>query len=359
MTHWTPQTQASEDKCVSPFYAQDERIQGIRASHWWSGSCTHDYGSVTIAAIAGPLRPGAQERGSAFSRSEEVMTPAYYAVTLTDHGVRVEVTGTARAGVLRFTFLRGGEASLLVHANRKTQGAIPGGLARVDAARGTIAVSNPVQRIYAGSGRPAGFSGHVVARVEVPFDAVGTWGGTGVRAGRDGAAGRGRRLRGLRALPGSGRAGRDRPRRHVLHVARGGRAEPRRRDRKRRLRRGPRPGRVGLGERPRAGPRAGRLERRAAGLLHGPLPRPRCSRGSSATRTARTRASGAAAPSSGRSASTTTTTSRSGTRSAPSTRCSCSSSRNACPTSCARCSPRRTRAASCRTSPAGTATRAR
>ena len=91
---------------------------------------------------------------------------------------------------------------------------------------------------------------------------------------RDGATGRGRRLRGLRALPRSGRAGRDRPRRHVLHVARGGRAEPRGRDRQRRLRRGPRPGRVGLGERPRAGPRAGRLERRAAGLLHGPLPRP-------------------------------------------------------------------------------------
>ena len=52
----------------------------------------------------------------------------------------------------------------------------------MDAARGTITVSNPVQRIYAGSGRPAGFSGHLVARVEVPFEAVGTWGGTGVRA---------------------------------------------------------------------------------------------------------------------------------------------------------------------------------
>jgi len=181
MTHWTPQTQASEDKCVAPFYAQDERIQGIRASHWWSGSCTHDYGSATIAATVGPLRPGAEERGSRFSRRDEVMTPAYYAVTLPDHGVRVEVTGAARAAILRFTFLRGGEASLLVHANRKTQGAIPGGLARVDAVRRTIAVSNPVQRIYAGSGRPAGFSGHLVARIEVPFAAVGTWGAAGVR----------------------------------------------------------------------------------------------------------------------------------------------------------------------------------
>jgi putative alpha-1,2-mannosidase len=70
-----------------------------------------------------------------------------------------------------------------VHANRKTQGAIPGGIARVDAARRAIAVSNPVQRIYAGSGRAAGFSGHVVVRAEASFEEVGTWGGAGVRAG--------------------------------------------------------------------------------------------------------------------------------------------------------------------------------
>ena len=182
MTHWTPQTQASEDKCVAPYYAQDERLQGIRASHWWSGSCTHDYGSATFAAVTGPLRLRAEERASAFSRAEEVMTPAYYAATLTAHGVRVEVTGTARAGILRFTFLRDGEAAILVHANRKSQGAVAGGLARVDAAAGTIEISNPVQRIYAGSGRAAGFSGHTAARIDVPFEAWGTWDEAGSRA---------------------------------------------------------------------------------------------------------------------------------------------------------------------------------
>jgi len=191
MTHWTPQTQASEDKCVAPFYAQDERIQGIRASHWWSGSCTHDYGSVTIAAVAGPLRLGAEERASRFSRADEVMTPACYAATLSDPDVRVEVTGSARAGILRFTFRRGGEAAILVHANRKTQGAIPGGLVRVRPDRRTIEVANPVQRIYAGSGRPAGFSGHLVARVEAPFDAAGTWGASGAREGGIERAGEG------------------------------------------------------------------------------------------------------------------------------------------------------------------------
>jgi predicted alpha-1,2-mannosidase len=182
MTHWTPQTQASEDKCVSPYYAQDERLQGIRASHWWSGSCTQDYGSATFAAVMGPLRLRAEERAQAFARADEVMTPAYYRATLADHGVRVEVTGTARAGILRFTFLREGEAAILVHANRKSQGAVAGGLARVDAAAGTIEVSNPVQRIYAGSGKPAGFSGHAAARIEIPFEGWGTWDEPGGRA---------------------------------------------------------------------------------------------------------------------------------------------------------------------------------
>jgi predicted alpha-1,2-mannosidase len=195
MTHWTPQTQGSEDKCVSPFYAQDERIHGVRASHWWSGSCTQDYGSATFAAVvvppdggpppaAGavwPFEPGAL--GSSFSRAEETMTPAYYAVTLPDHGVRVEATGTARGGLLRNPFLRGGEARLMVRANRRTQGAITGGGARVDPATRAIVVENPVQRIYAGSGKAAGFSGHLYARVDAPVAGWGVWGRAGATPG--------------------------------------------------------------------------------------------------------------------------------------------------------------------------------
>ena len=189
MTHWTPQTQASEDKCISPFYSQDTRIQGFRGSHFWSGSCTHDYGSATVAVTTGPLRVGAEERSSAFSREGEVMTPAYYAVTLDDHGVKVEMTGTARAGMLRVTFLRGGDATILLGANRKTQGNVPGGVARVDGAQRTLEVSNPVQRIYAGSGLATGFSGHTVARVSVTAGAVGVWSGADVREGVTEAAG--------------------------------------------------------------------------------------------------------------------------------------------------------------------------
>ena len=42
MTHLTPQTRTSAAKCVSPYYHQDRYTQGIRVSHWLSGSCTQD-----------------------------------------------------------------------------------------------------------------------------------------------------------------------------------------------------------------------------------------------------------------------------------------------------------------------------
>lgn len=89
------------------------------------------------------------------------------------------------------TPLRTGEARIHLRANRKTLGAIPGGGVRVDAAAQTMAVENPVQRIYAGSGKPAGFSGHVVARVDARFEATGTWSGVELRPGATSTDGNG------------------------------------------------------------------------------------------------------------------------------------------------------------------------
>ncbi len=64
MTQWTPQTKATEQKCLSPYYYQDDSIQGFRASRWMSGSCTQDYGSVTLMATTGELQTGAAGRAS-------------------------------------------------------------------------------------------------------------------------------------------------------------------------------------------------------------------------------------------------------------------------------------------------------
>ena len=40
MTQWTPETQVTELKCISPYYYNDRYITGFRGSHWMSGSCT-------------------------------------------------------------------------------------------------------------------------------------------------------------------------------------------------------------------------------------------------------------------------------------------------------------------------------
>jgi hypothetical protein len=45
---WTPSTQANENKCVSPYYYFNDKWIGMRKTHWMSGSCVIDYGSVTI-----------------------------------------------------------------------------------------------------------------------------------------------------------------------------------------------------------------------------------------------------------------------------------------------------------------------
>ena len=55
MTQWTPQTRDGEQKCIAPYYFADNRIQGFRGSHFMSGSCTQDYGSVTLMPTMGPL----------------------------------------------------------------------------------------------------------------------------------------------------------------------------------------------------------------------------------------------------------------------------------------------------------------
>ncbi|HWZ05233.1 MAG TPA: hypothetical protein VNX40_16560, partial [Mucilaginibacter sp.] len=56
MTQWTPQTQASETKCIPPYYYKDDSFSGFRGSHWISGSCMQDYGSLTIMPISGKLK---------------------------------------------------------------------------------------------------------------------------------------------------------------------------------------------------------------------------------------------------------------------------------------------------------------
>ena len=174
MTQWTPQTRDGETKCIAPYYAKDSRIQGFRGSHFLSGSCTQDYGSVTIMPIAGELKLDAAARASAFRRDAEQMRPYRYDVSLDDYKIRASVAATSRAAILEFRYADPAQAWVLVQSNSR-----PGsGEVKIDPERREVSGFNAVHRLYAGSGKPAGFSGYFVAKFDRPFKKYGVWSGS-------------------------------------------------------------------------------------------------------------------------------------------------------------------------------------
>jgi len=171
MTNWVAQTEATEQKCVPPYYYFRHAIQGFRASHWMNGSCTQDYGSFTIMPVQGRLTVDAEGRASSFSHEREQALPSYYAVELDDYDVRAELTGLSRSGVMRFDFRAAGDHYLVIEPNSDE------GLAyvEVDTLRREIRGYNPVHRIYQGWGRDAGFCGYFVIRFDAAVSACGVW----------------------------------------------------------------------------------------------------------------------------------------------------------------------------------------
>ena len=160
MTLWTPQTRDTEEKCIAPYYYADTDLQGFRASHWISGGCTQDYGSVSLAALGGKLRTSPLARASRIDRDSEIARPDYYSVSLPDEGLKAEMSGLSRSGILRFTYDSDGIGHLVVNPNTD-EGA---GWIEIDTLRREIRGCNPVHRIYQGWGEPAGFSGWFIVQ---------------------------------------------------------------------------------------------------------------------------------------------------------------------------------------------------
>ena len=171
MTQWTPQTRDTENKGVAPYYYGGNKIEGFRGSHWLGGACTQDYGSFTIMPMTGYLRTFASERASSFLHENEISTPAYYSCMLEDYITFVEMTGTARSGFFRFSYLKKDQAIVLVTPN-SDEGR---GYIKVDVDKQEIYGYNPVHRIYKESGQPAGFSGYFVIRFNKPLDNYGCY----------------------------------------------------------------------------------------------------------------------------------------------------------------------------------------
>ena len=185
MTQWTPQTRDGEAKCVAPYYYADTKIQGFRGSHFLSGSCTQDYGSVTLMPGTGKMKTSSNERASTFQHAREKALPYRYDVVLDDSGVAVSLTGASHTGFLEFRFPAAQEAWIVLQVNsRKGEGEV-----HIDPAKREIYGNNPAHRLYAGVGQPAGFSGYFVARFDHAFQTSGQWDGPGAWVGFPSATG--------------------------------------------------------------------------------------------------------------------------------------------------------------------------
>jgi predicted alpha-1,2-mannosidase len=165
MTQWTPQTQLSEKKCLAPYYYNNKKFYGIRASHWISGSCMQDYGSFTIMPISGKLKTSPTDYAVDYTHIGEIATPAYYKTNLPGYHLRTEATATLRCGIIKVTALKADSVYLLITPN-SDQGK---GYIKIDRQRGEISGYNPVHRIYQGWGQPAGFSGYFFIRIKKGF----------------------------------------------------------------------------------------------------------------------------------------------------------------------------------------------
>lgn len=179
MNFWTPQTRDSEQKCIAPYYYNDSLLQGFRNSHWITGGCTQDYGSMTLMPLYGHLRTQPTQRATRFSHDTEQATPACYTVSLADEGITASMTGRSRSAIFLFQYDKAGKGYLVVNPNSdEGQGYI-----EIDTVTRTIRGCNPVHRIYQGWGKPAGFSGHFIVQLQKPITAFGTYRGDSLQPG--------------------------------------------------------------------------------------------------------------------------------------------------------------------------------
>ena len=169
MTQWTPQTRDTENKSVAPYYYGGKKIQGFRGSHWLGGSYTQDYGSFTIMPMTGYLRTFAKERASSFVHESETSTPAYYSCMLETYNTFVEMTGTARSGFFKFSYLEKSNAIIFITPN-SDEGQ---GYVKIDPDKQEIYGYNPVYRVDKEPGQLAGFSGYFVIRFNKTFSNYG------------------------------------------------------------------------------------------------------------------------------------------------------------------------------------------
>jgi putative alpha-1,2-mannosidase len=168
-TPWTAQTRDSEDKCKSAYYYFDEHWQGMRRSHWMSGSCTIDYGSATIIpSLSNNLKEALTFHK--MDHSAEFSTPAYYRMNLAESSMIIEAASDLRSGIMKVTPSEKDEFFYLIFKasdtmyNQSSISMVPTTPAdrssNIEEYVDALTMTSPVHRWYQSKGQYAEFSGH-------------------------------------------------------------------------------------------------------------------------------------------------------------------------------------------------------
>lgn len=113
MNFWTPQTGAMGDGWAYTYGAHT--VCGFKQTHQPS-PWINDYGQFSLMPVRGRDKIDEQSRRSWFSHQSEEARPYYYKTYLADHDVKVEITPTDRAAVMRFTFPESAESGVVIDA---------------------------------------------------------------------------------------------------------------------------------------------------------------------------------------------------------------------------------------------------
>jgi len=152
MNAWTPVT--AEKETDGWAYQYDKRrITGFKQTHQPS-PWINDYGAFSVmpytGEVSGPL-------ASWFSHKSEVAKPYYYSVYLADYDVRVEITPTERAAVIRLTFPESACSGIAVNPFQGGEVQFEDGVAK------GFSVQNH-------GGVPEGFRNYFVIEADAPLD---------------------------------------------------------------------------------------------------------------------------------------------------------------------------------------------
>ena len=113
MNFWTPQTGKMGDGWAYTYGAH--QVRGFKQTHQPS-PWINDYGQFSLMPVRGEDKFDEESRASWFSHQSEVAKPYYYKTYLADHDIRVEITPTDRAAMMRFTFPDSKESGVVIDA---------------------------------------------------------------------------------------------------------------------------------------------------------------------------------------------------------------------------------------------------